>query len=295
VAAVIEPLRAANRLLGRSHFSWCITTIYGMPAPTPAGIPIPAVAPFEPDSGRQPLFVLASYNVRRVLSKELIRWIGVAARFRPMIVGVEAGAWALAHAGLLNGRRATTHWEDLEAFGAAFPEVTVTPERFVIDGNRATTGGAGPALDMMLELIRRRLGYPLSLEVAKLFIYERSERVVQAPAETLSRPRQKHLARALDAMEAHIDEPLAMEAIARRAGVSARHLQTLFRAHLGISPHAHYLALRLNRARRLLIETSDPALAIAEATGFNSPAAFSRAYRVMHGETPSDTRRRSGP
>ena len=196
----------------------------------------------------------------------------------------------VARAGLLTGRRATTHWEDLEDFTAAFPDVMVVPQRFVIDGNRFTSGGAGPTLDLMLELIRARLGYPLSLEVAKLFTYERSERVDQAPALTLARPREPHLARAIDAMETHLDEPWPISRIARHAGVSARHLQSLFRAHFGISPYAHYQALRLNRARRLLIETRLPALEIAEQSGFASPASFTRAYRRQHGESPRQTR-----
>jgi transcriptional regulator GlxA family with amidase domain len=166
----------------------------------------------------------------------------------------------------------------------------VVPRRFVLDGNRFTSGGAGPTLDLMLELIRVRLGYPLSLEVAKLFTYEQSERVDQAPALTLARPREPHLARAIEAMEAHLDEPWPIKRIARAAGVSARHLQTLFRSNLGASPSGHYQALRLNRARRLLIETRMPALEIAELTGFASPASFTRAYRRQHGESPRETR-----
>jgi transcriptional regulator GlxA family with amidase domain len=149
-------------------------------------------------------------------------------------------------------------------------------------------------LDLMLELIRVRLGYPLSLEVAKLFTYEQSTenpgRSDQAPALTLARPREPHLARAIEAMEAHLDEPWPITRIARAAGVSARHLQTLFRGNLGASPYGHYQALRLNRARRLLIETRMPALEIAELTGFASPASFSRAYRRQHGESPRETR-----
>ena len=293
VAAVIEPLRAANRLLARPQFLWRITTPDGEPAPTQAGIPIPAAGAFEPLGSDRPLFVLASYNPE-ANAAGLIRRLGRAGRARPVIVGIESGAWLLARAGLLTGRRATTHWEDLEAFAAAFPDVRVEPARFVIDGNRVTTGGAGAALDLMLTLIRRRLGYPLSLEVAKAFIYEQSDREDQAPALALARPRDPVLARAMAEMEAHLDAPLPMARIARAAGVSARHLQTLFRRRLGVAPAAHYTALRLNRARRLLIETADPIVEIALGSGFASPAAFARAYRRMHRETPSDTRRAAG-
>ncbi|HUS54739.1 MAG TPA: GlxA family transcriptional regulator [Thermohalobaculum sp.] len=294
VAAVIEPLRAANRVLGRAQFRWVLTTPDGAPAPTRSGIPIPAARPFDPLASGAPLVVAGSYDIAAHMTAGLVRRLGRAGRARPMIGGVEAGAWVVARAGLLTGRRATTHWEDLEDFTAAFPDIDVVPRRFVLDGNRFTSGGAGPTLDLMLELIRVRLGYPLSLEVAKLFTYEQSAenpgRVDQAPALTLARPREPHLARAVEAMEAHLDEPWPITRIAHFAGVSARHLQTQFRAHFGTSPYAHYQALRLNRARRLLIETRRPALEIAELTGFASPASFARAYRRQHGESPRETR-----
>ncbi|MFQ5567337.1 MAG: GlxA family transcriptional regulator [Paracoccaceae bacterium] len=292
-AAVIEPMRAANRVLGRRQFGWTVTTPDGAPAPTHSGIPAPAARPFDPLASAAPLIVIGSFNIATHMTAGLVRRLGRAGRARPMIGGVEAGAWVMARAGLLTGRRATTHWEDLEDFAAAFPDIDVVPRRFVIDGNRFTTGGAGPALDLMLELIRVRLGYPLSLEVARMFIYEQSSRADQAPALTLARPRQPQLARAIEVMEANLSEPQSIPRIARAAGVGARHLQTLFRDNLGVTPYAYYQAVRLNRARRMLIETRLPALEIAEAAGFASPASFARAYRRQHGESPRETRARA--
>lgn len=293
VAAVIEPLRAANRILGREQFRWTLTTPGGGEAATRAGVPIPAARAFDPLASAAPLVVAASYDIATQMTPGLVRRLGRAGRSRPAIGGVESGAWVVARAGLLTGRQATAHWEDLDDFATAFPDVTVVPQRFVIDGNRFTSGGAGPTLDLMLEMIRARLGYPLSLEVAKLFTYEQSERVDQAPALTLARPREPHLARAVTAMEANLDEPWPVSRVARAAGVSPRHLQTLFRKNLGVSPYTHYQALRLNRARRLLIETQMPALEIAALSGFASPASFTRAYRRRHGESPRQTRSRA--
>ncbi len=94
-------------------------------------------------------------------------------------------------------------------------------------------------------------------------------------------------------MEAHIDEPLTSEETADRVGVSIRRLQDLFVEILGVRPYAYYQALRLNVARRMLIETRRPAIEISAATGFNSPGAFARAYRTRYGEPPSETRRQS--
>ena len=291
VAAVIEPMRAANRVLGRHQFDWVITTPDGAPAPTHSGIPVPAARPFDPLASEAPLIVIGSFNIATHMTPGLVRRLGRAGRARPMIGGVEAGAWVMARAGLLTGRQATTHWEDLEDFAATYPDIDVVPRRFVVDGNRFTTGGAGPALDLMLELIRMRLGYPLSLEVAKMFIYEQSGHTEQAL--TLARPHEPHLARAIEVMEANLAEPPPIPRIARLAGVSTRHLQTLFNDNLGVTPYAYYQAIRLNRARRMLIETRRPALEIAELSGFASPSSFTRAYRRQHGESPRETRERA--
>lgn len=289
VACVVEPLRAANRMLGRAQFSWVITTPDGAPAPTQAGVPIPAARAFDPQASADPLFVIGSYAIAEAMSPGLIRRLGQAARVRPVIVGIEAGAWLIARAGLLTGRRATTHWEDLDAFAAAFPDIAVTAARVVRDGNRVTTGGAGAALDLMLELIRLRLGYALSREVARLFIYEPPPTAAAAGL-ILARPREPRLARAVETMEAHLDDPVPVARLARLVGVSPRQLQTLFHAGFGVGPRTHYLSLRLNRARRLLLETRAPVLDIAAATGFATPASFARAYRRLHGESPTRTR-----
>src|SRR3546814_2575745 len=95
-------------------------------------------------------------------------------------LGVEAGGWLLARAGLLDGRAATTHWEDLEDFAARFPEIAVRPDRFVVDGRTFTSGGASPTFDLMLHLIRSRFGYPLALEVASVFVSDEAHAATAA-------------------------------------------------------------------------------------------------------------------
>src|SRR3546814_19532708 len=96
-------------------------------------------------------------------------------------LGVEAGSWLLARAGLLDGRAATTHWEDLEDFAARFPEVAVRPDRFVIDGRRFTSRGASPTFDLLLHLIRSRFGYPPALEAASVFVYADAHAATDPP------------------------------------------------------------------------------------------------------------------
>ena len=293
VVAVIEPLRAANRLHGRELYSWTITTPDGKPVTTTAGVPIPAERAFEPGSSSAPLFVLASYNEAEHAGRALVRRIG-AARTRSHIVGVESGSWLIARAGLLDGRRAAVHWEDRDDFAAAFPEVDVRPDRFVVDGRRITTGGASPALDLMLELVAARQGFATALQVSRLFIYDQA-RLPDEPQRSAAfgrlTMRDGRVAAAVRIMEETIDEPLPVSVIARRAGVTARHLQALFADVLNILPQAYYHALRFNQGRRLLLETRLPVLEVAGRCGFGSPGSFSRAYRHHFGESPSATRR----
>ncbi len=287
LSSVIEPLRAANRQLGRRAYRWRIVSADGQPVRTASEVAVPVTGMFDP-SGTVPLVVIASYAVEST-DPALVRRLA-RAQSRSAIGGVEAGVWLLARAGLLNGRRATTHPEDLDEFAARFPAVETVPDRFVVDGPRFTAAAASPALDLMLELVRLRQGLPLAIEIAKLFGFDRASPMAPRIGRVVSRT--PPLDRAIREMDANLEDPLPVAAIARAARVSARHLQTLFRTRLGVTPYAFYQTLRLNRARQMLAETRMPALEIAAATGFTSPAAFSRAYRKQHGESPSETRAR---
>jgi transcriptional regulator GlxA family with amidase domain len=104
--------------------------------------------------------------------------------------------------------------------------------------------------------------------------------------------RDPRVAQAIRVMEENVEQPLVLTRLARRVGISARHLQALFQESIGAPPHVHYLALRLNTARRKVIETKASFAEIAAATGFNSTSAFSRSYRASFSESPSGTRRR---
>ncbi|MBY8976019.1 GlxA family transcriptional regulator [Rhodobacteraceae bacterium NNCM2] len=290
-AAIVEPLRAANRVMGRRLYSWRVTSFDGAEVATASGVPIPVAGAFDP-SGRQPLLVAGSYNIGRYAGRGIVSRLARAARPGRTIGGIEAGGWLLGHAGLLNGYRATTHWEDIDAFTTRFPDVEVTGRRFVRDRTRLTTAGSAPTIDLMLELIRFRQGDARAMDVARLLNYEPGvSSAVQGEGRVGLRDAQ--VARAATLMDRNLEEPLSIRTIARQAGLSTRQLQSRFNAALGMGPQAHYLGLRIGEARRLLIETRMPVLEIAAATGFSSPAGFARAYRRLNGESPSETRRQS--
>jgi transcriptional regulator GlxA family with amidase domain len=202
----------------------------------------------------------------------------------------------MAEASLLDGYKATIHWEDHDSFSSRYSGIDVVTDRFVIDRKRITSGGALPTLDLMLEIIRRRQNYAIALEVSRSFLYERDESVRDLLPSSANHfgALDSRMSRILRLMEENIGQPLPMKAVARAVGLSPRHMQTLFHRTFGVSPHMHYLALRLNTARRRIIETKEEFSTIGESTGFNSPSAFTRAYRAQFSESPSETRKRIG-
>lgn len=171
-----------------------------------------------------------------------------------MMAGIEyRGTWLLAETSLLDGFRATVHWEDFDEFAAAYPQISLIRDRFVIDRKRISTGGSLPTLDLMLEVIRRRQGYSLALEVSRIFTYEqtgfRTDSTGAMPSTGSLRMTDERVSAAIRLMEENIEQPLLLSRLARRAGLSARHLQSLFHEAIGVGPHVHYLAVR-PKARR---------------------------------------------
>lgn len=294
LAATLDPMRGANRVLGRPAYRWKLVSMDGAMPVASCGLPIPVEGAFAPAEQQDALIVLAAFDAMTHATPRNLRALRAGAKRSAVVGGIESGSWLMGFAGLLDGHRATTHWEDLEDFAARFPDVDVQPDRFVVDEPVFTTGGATPALDCMLSLIRARNGYSAALDVASLYIYEevRTGSDVQ-PIVSLGRIRQHEprVAEAIRVMETHIDRPLTIAAIARRVGVSTRGLETLFLRIVEVTPGAYYVTLRLNAARRLVLDTNLSLADIAERTGFSAIASLSRAFRRQFGQPPSAARK----
>jgi transcriptional regulator GlxA family with amidase domain len=294
VASAVDPLRAANRIAGATMFDWKLVSPDGQPAMTTSGLPVAVSGRFDSAEKTDVLIAIGGFGTRWETASPLVSGFRRAARAARACGGVEAGTWLVARAGLLEGRAATTHWEDLEDFSAAFPGTDVRPDRYVIDGPAFTSGGASPTFDLMLHLVRSRLGMAVALDVASVFIYDQARAATDAqPLVSLGRlegydPR---LANAIRLMESHLDRPLTTAAIALRSGVTARTLEGIFRKSIGETPGAYYLRLRLNAARRLVLDTRVPMADIAGRCGFSSAASFSRAFSKVFGEAPVRMRR----
>jgi len=209
--------------------------------------------------------------------------------------GVDTGAWLLGKAGLLDGKSATTHWEDLEDFADYFRQTEVRPDRFVIDKGVITIGGASPTFDFMLHLIRSRIGYPAALEVASVFVYDETHFSTDAqPLVSLGlfNDFEPRVTKAIRIMESNLDEPISVTSVAKRLNISSRRLENLFQLHLQTTPGAYYLNLRLLRARKYVTDTLLPMQEIAIRTGFNSLSSFSRSFKKSYHNSPSAYRQK---
>lgn len=288
LANAVEPLRAANTLSRRTLYRWDFLSIGGAPVASSSGLPVRS-EPLSPQSRGASLFVMPSYGHTALTTPATLRSLRAAAARFSTLVGLDTGSWLMAHAGLLDGHRATCHWDLLDTLAETFPAVEVTEDRFVIDGNRVSCGGATTTLDLMLELIERRHGASLSLEVAALFMYGERDPHVD-PMHLVPTSRSVRAATAL--MRRHIEDPWSIDAIARGVGLGRRSLEMACRTHAGLSPAQIYRAIRLADARRRLEQTRESVAEIALRAGYRDATAMARAFRAQFGMTPSAARAR---
>lgn len=288
VASVLEPLRAANRVSGNKLYDWQLTSLSGDPVTMTCEVPLAVDAKFNEHLRGDLLIIIGGFNqLKHAPTTELAKIRKAASGFTS-VAGVEAGSWVVARTGLLNGFQATTHWEDFEAFADQFPEIEVKRDRFVVDGKCMTCGGASPAFDMLLELIRKRNGAAIAMEVASVFIYDEAHSRFDAqPLVSLGKIAQQdvRLEQAVRLMEQTIEQPLPVAAIAKRVGVSSNTLESVFKKHVGMTPGRFYLNLRLKAANRMVQDSNLSLREIAVRSGFNSLSAFSRAYGQSFGKS----------
>ncbi|MDX6362131.1 MAG: hypothetical protein QOC85_1134 [Streptomyces sp.] len=211
------------------------------------------------------------------------------------IVSICTGAFVLARAGLLDGRRATTHWRRTEQFAAAFPAVEVDPDVLFVDhGDVATSAGTGAGVDLCLHLVRRDHGASYAAAVARSMVLpprrEGSQLQYVAPPATPAPP-DVSLGPVLEWALGRLDGALTVDRLAERAGVSARTLARRFAEQLGVSPGQWLLARRLDAARQLLEETGLPVETVALRVGLSSAVNLRRHFRAALGTTPGAYRR----
>ena len=288
-AAALDCLRIANRMADQTLYTWVTTGESGDTVACSAGTRFHLDIPLE-DLGRDDtMLICGGTDIQQATTKKLLNWLRREARRGLRVGGLCTASYVMARAGLLDGKKATIHWENHDSFTEEFDEVELTKSVFVVDGNRMSTAGGTSSIDLMLKIIADEQGDKLANAVADQMIYA-SIRTDQ-DTQRLSVPtrigvRHPKLSQVIQMMEANIEEPISPAILAKDVGMSTRQLERLFRRYLNRSPKRYYMELRLQKARNLLMQTDMTVINVALACGFASPSHFSKCYRSHYNTTP---------
>jgi len=268
------------------------------PVPTTGGFPVVAQAGLDAVVAADTVVVPAYDSFTVPPPDDVLDALRTAHDRGARVVSICVGAFALAAAGLLDGRRATTHWAHADRLAADYPRVRVDPDvLFVDEGSVLTSAGVASGIDACLHLVRTDLGAAVANHVARA--------IVAAPhrdggqAQFISRPVPERPASALAATRAwalaRLDEPLTVADLARHARVSARTLARAFVAETGVPPLRWLTTARVDRARTLLETTDWGTDRIAHECGLGTAANLRLHFHRHVGVTPTDYRRTFTP
>jgi transcriptional regulator GlxA family with amidase domain len=288
-ASALDCLRLANRNCEVPRYSWILVGEGGemVKSSTETEFNLDDDLPELHRDDR--VILCGGIEIQKATTKKLMSWLRRESRKGVKIGGLCTAAYVMAKAGLLDGKKATIHWENQDSFAEDFPEVDLSKSVFKIDGNRMTTAGGTSSIDMFLQIISNDYGEDIANWVADQQIYS-SIRTDQ-DTQRLSVPtrigvRHPKLSQVIQMMEANIEEPISPSVLAKDVGMSTRQLERLFRRYLNRSPKRYYMELRLQKARNLLMQTDMSVINVALACGFASPSHFSKCYRSHYDTTP---------
>lgn len=299
-ATAIDPLRAANRMLGHEAYRWRLASADGKPVRASNGVECAVDGSLDDERRKMAgperpsmVIVCSGINVERYANKSAFAWLREEYNRGVAVGGLCTGAHVLAAAGLLSNKRCAIHWENLPGFSEAFPKANVFADLFEVDQNVYTCAGGTAALDMMLKLIGDDFDEMLVNSVCEQMLTDR----VRSPTDRQRLPLRARLGvqnakvlSIIELMEANLSEPLSLIEIADDVGLSRRQIERLFRQEMGRSPARYYLEIRLDRARHLLLQSSLPVVEVAVACGFVSASHFSKCYRELYDRSPQQER-----
>ena len=296
-ANAVETLRMANYISRQPLYRWSVVSPGEQAAVASNGLAVSAVGDTAGGGGLADcnmVFVCGGVNVRQATDDTVRQLLRQCAAAGATMGSLCTGAFALAHAGLLDGYRCAIHWENLAAISEEFPKVQFSTEVFIVDRDRITCSGGTSPLHLMLHLMRERFGAKLVMDVSEQFIVERlraSKDRQRIPQPECIGPGYQHLTEAAEIMAANIEEPLPLAELASAINLSLRQLERLFHRYFSMNPAQYYMNLRLRRAQELLTHSSMPIMQVTVACGFQSSSHFCKAYRSLFGQSPSEERR----
>lgn len=292
-ASTVEPYRAANLLSGKTLYEIINIGETGGLVSSSGAAGVEVEATVGQDLTLDLLFVVAGGDPAAFSNKKTKAWLGRMARSGITMGGVSGGPVILALAGLMQGRRMTVHWEHAAALAEISPNLLIERSLFVIDRDRVTCAGGTAAMDLMHALIAQHHGAPFARLISDWFLHteirpsggpQRSGLVSRVGTTNSA------ILDAVEAMESHIADPLALVHLAQFSQVSPRQLNRLFHDKIGRSTMDYYRDLRLEKAQNLLRNSPLSLTEIALATGFANSSHFSKVYSTRFGNAPSRLR-----
>jgi transcriptional regulator GlxA family with amidase domain len=270
----------------------------GLPVRTSSGLRLAPDEDLRGSSDPDVLIVPGGSGARHP-DPELIGWLHARGHRAGQLVSVCTGAFLLAEAGLLGGRRVTTHWAYCGVLAASFSDISVDPDPiFVRDGNVITSAGVTAGIDLALALVEDDLGRDPALEVARHLVVFLRRPGNQAQFSTQLAAQLAHRASLRDVQQWIADNPaadLSVPALAGRASLSPRQFARAFAAEVGMPPGRYVDRIRLETARRRLEDTADGVEQTARACGYGTAEAMRRAFMRALGVSPGEYRRRFRP
>ena len=298
LAISIDGLRIANRESVSPVFHCILASEDGEPVACSSG---PAVTPDAAlaDLAVSPItIVLTAYEPEAACTPGLLTWLRRQDRQGGILGCVDTAALVLARAGLLRGERIAVHHEVVQPFREEIGEAVLLDRRYAFEGRRLSSAGGMATLEMLLALIERTQSAELARRVAHAMSFD-MDPVKRAAEERLPEREalpagvsavDRRLGRMVAIMQSHLENPLAIAEVCRRANVEDSTARRLFRAQLKETPAAYYTRLRLERARTLLCYSHLSVAEIAAAVGFADTPSFSHAFRRVFGLPPSQAR-----
>ena len=287
--SAIEPLRVANQLAGRVLFRWHVYTQDGAPITCSNGIPLTPEGPLPAMAPPGYVMICGGVEPEAACTPALTDWARAQWRHGRTVGGICTGAYALARAGILDGRRFTLHWENIRSFAELFPTLTPVWQVYCVDERIMTCAGGVAAADLVLKLIDDHMGPALSQAVMDMCLMTRRRDAEDEQVTSLTSrlgSRNQHLLNAVNYLEQHLEEPFSIDGCAEHVGVSRRQIERLFRKNLGVTPLQYLAGLRLQHGRALLAETDMSVLDVAVACGYGSTTHFSKSFRARFGMSP---------
>lgn len=289
-ACALEALSLANRHpSGEVNYSWRLISEDGLPVPAYNGVTAQVDSGLTDLRRDETLIVCAGEAVGEGSTRKIVNWLRRETKKGMNFGALSSGTYTLALAGLISGKRVTTHWEYRAALAELLPDVVIEDSIFSIDGKVFTSAGGAAAIDLMLHRVHADHGPDIATWVADQMVYSspRGQAAAQRMSMAVGGVRNSKLALVLQIMQNNIEDPLTPDEIAEVVGVSIRQMERLFAKHLGLSPKRYYLQMRLDKARELLRQTSLSVTEICVACGFRSPSHFSKSYRAAFNVAPS--------